>query len=460
MRKQQGHVLAALLFVVGIVEVFVINIKVDRTWPPQGATKIKLVVDGLEINTTTDTAEDAITEGLAKSSLLLPPLSVDENADSNDSSTSHPLDSVTGGVDQLGTPKTSDANVNRTELSLGVSHEYEILRMAHTVDPNGHAMLPGRWVNDPNRSIHYSTEHLQCLDQERQGNCHDPDAWKNTDDKAKLSRHEALLKNYIKNSPGILNASDPWVWESNLTSYKVLYYQRQNPDEYRRQVLNLWKDRTIFLVGDSLTRQWSQVLRCELIHLLHIPPDEAEAKVQFFVDIKALKSDLARLTKQLKKSATPRDYVVINYGHHLGASKLQDQWREKYAHALKNLESLDYGPIPDRHVLFRTTTVRHFKAGAGDWNTNSSEVGGDAPNHHAQWGWYGGDSPEQPAQNVLALELLAGPERARDFQILDTAPMMLPRGDASFDGSHMCLPGPHQFWSQMLYYRITQEENV
>ena len=63
---------------------------------------------------------------------------------------------------------------------------------------------------------------MQCLDAERQGNCHDPDVWKIKDDKARMSRHQKMLNNMIMDSPGILNASDPWVWESDLEPYKVL----------------------------------------------------------------------------------------------------------------------------------------------------------------------------------------------------------------------------------------------
>jgi hypothetical protein len=44
--------------------------------------------------------------------------------------------------------------------------------------------------------------------------------------------------------------------------------------------------------------------------------------------------------------------------------------------------------------------------------------------------------------------------------VLDTATIMLARGDASFDGVHFCLPGPIQEWSNMLFYRIAQNNEV
>jgi hypothetical protein len=343
-------------------------------------------------------------------------------------------------------------------IAINAVQDYDILRAAHTAGPTGESTLPGQWVNDPERAIHYTSEHLKCLDMERQGNCHDPDAWNKTDDAAKKTRHNSILKDSIRNSPGILNASDPWVWESNLTLYKVVHYHRQHPEKYIQAIRELWKNRTVYLVGDSLTRQWSRVLLCELIHLLDIPSKVAETKVRYFQSHVAHENELKNLANLLKSSKC-QDYIVINWGHHLGESKLHHEWRDKYIHALKSLQSLDYGLIPDQHVFFRTTTVRHFLSGT-DWNSTSKKAGGNAPNKHAQWGWYGGRTPEQPNQNLLALELLAGPERVRDLQILDTAPMMLPRGDATFDGSHMCLPGPHQFWSQMLYYRMHKTSYV
>jgi hypothetical protein len=333
-----------------------------------------------------------------------------------------------------------------------VLQEYDILRAAHTVGPTGESTLPGKWVNAPERAIPYTSEHLKCLSIERQGNCHDPDAWKKTKDPTAKTRHNAILTDSVRNSPGILNASDPWVWESNLTLYKVVNYHRQHPEKYIQAFRKLWESTTVYLVGDSLTRQWSRVLLCELIHLLGIPSKVAQTKVHFFQSYVAQENELKRLTTLLRSSKS-QDYIVLNFGHHLGESKLHQEWRDKYVDALKRLQSLDYGLIPDQHVFFRTTSVRHFLKGS-DWNTTNHKAGGNTPNNHARWGWYGGATPEQPNQNLLALELLAGPERVRDFQILDTAPMMLPRGDATFDGSHMCLPGPHQFWSQMLYYRM------
>lgn len=354
-------------------------------------------------------------------------------------------------------------NVSIPVRKVGEGDEYEILKAAHTVDPTGKSLLPGAWVNDPERSMHYTFDHLQCLDQERQGNCHDSNAWQNTTENPKIARRDALLLKSIQNSPGILNASDPWVWESNISWYKVIDYHRRNPQEYQERLRKILENgRKIYLIGDSLTRQWAQTMRCEFMHVMNFSVSQTERRLRFFVDIDT--KSLGHWLRQIKKESKSIDYIVLNYGHHVGESKKQERWRDVYTRILDKVQSANYGRIPDKHVLFRTTTVRHFKAGAGDWNTNHSEAGGDAPNEDAQWDWYGGNAPEQPFQNLMAIEALVGPNpnRTRDstFPILDTAPMMLPRADASFDGSHMCLPGPMQFWSQMLYYRIEQQDKA
>jgi len=156
------------------------------------------------------------------------------------------------------------------------------------------------------------------------------------------------------------------------------------------------------------------------------------------------------------RNATEKDYVVFNFGHHTG-KKLGETWPSQYIEILEKALQLDFGRIPDHHIFFRTTTVRHFLALKGDWNTEHSEAGGIAPDATAHWSWYGGNSPEQPKQNLLVLEVFLGNHTARRFQVLDTAAMMLSRADSSFDENHVCLPGPMDFWSRMLYYRIERD---
>jgi hypothetical protein len=69
-----------------------------------------------------------------------------------------------------------------------------------------------------------------------------------------------MKKGDVKNSPGILKGYDPYMWESHDEAYKVL---PQDIGVYH-QVLKALENRTIFLIGDSLTRQWvSAVLEWE-----------------------------------------------------------------------------------------------------------------------------------------------------------------------------------------------------
>jgi len=337
----------------------------------------------------------------------------------------------------------------------GSSLDYEIYTQVHKA--TFPASVAGQWVYEPNQAYIPTPQHLQCLDQERQGNCHDPEAWKKSSDKAKKTRHNSLLKNGISNSIGILNASDPWVWHSNnnlCNYYNVIPYRNDEHDQYRKRIGSILSNRRIILVGDSLTRQWSQVMRCEIMHILGKSEEEAKQIVPYVKMHKGFNGDLSQIRYQGPfRTATEHDYVVFNFGHHVGALLGNDTiWPSKYAKVLTDALDVDFGNIPNNHIFFRTTSVRHFIRGKGDWNTNSSKVGGSEPNMHAIWNMYGGDSPEQPQQNLIVFDTILP-----KFKILDISPMMLARGDASFDGEHMCLPGPMTYWSRMLYYQIESD---
>lgn len=314
----------------------------------------------------------------------------------------------------------------------------------------------GQWVRRPDWTYVPSPNHLQCLDLERQGNCHDPNAWKMTTDKAKMSRHIALVHNAVINSPGILNASDPFVWQSNLPEYNVIPWVRRQ--EYRQRIGAILSNRTIYLVGDSLTRQWSQAIRCEIMHILGKSEEVANKTISFLAMQKGFETGLLKRYGYPFKKASEKDYVVINFGHHLG-HKLGGDWPSKYHTILENVLAVDFGKIPDHHIFFRTTSVRHYLKNQGDWDTNSSVAGSGKPIMNASWSLYGGNKPEQPMQNLIAFNVFLDESKNRTFQILDTSPMMLARADATFDGSHFCLPGPMDYWSRMLYFRIEKNDN-
>lgn len=292
-----------------------------------------------------------------------------------------------------------------------------------------------------------SKAHLQCLDRERLGNC-------------LVSRHRRETK--FQNSPDILKASDPWMWESDAEPYRVM--DGRDRDAYRLRVRKLFLRQepfTTFLVGDSLTRQWQHAMKCELKHFIGIDPKFVEQRIRYLPMRGYPKGFESHL--DLFRNASDKDYLVFNFGHH--ANKFGKNWPDQYPKILEQALNFDFGSIPDHHIFFRTTTVRHFFSKEGDWNTKFSRFGGIAPAATAQWSWYGGNQPEQPTQNLLALDVFLGGNNntnhinknetlARRFGLLDTAPMMLARADASFDGVHFCLPGPMEYWSRMLYHRM------
>ena len=59
--------------------------------------------------------------------------------------------------------------------------------------------------------------------------------------------------------------------------------------------------------------------------------------------------------------------------------------------------------VPDSKIFLRTTTVRHFLKGAGDWDTEYFKSGIVEPNMDGQLSHYGGSRPEQPLQNLIAV---------------------------------------------------------
>lgn len=318
----------------------------------------------------------------------------------------------------------------------------------------------GRWVYRPEEALHPSPEHLVCLDLEKQGNCNNDTANELSDEKPRKSRLESQAKGAVINSPGILEANDPWIWESDIDEYKILSYSQMHQPEIQQMI----RGRKFYLLGDSLTRQWAHSMRCEFQHVFGMSANEAKQHVIYIQQHTKMPKDL-ELAKFLR-AASPDDYFVLNFGHHLGPDKIKDgTWRKVYRQVLAAaFVSANYRKIPLDHIFFRTTSVRHFLYGRGDWDTNSSLSGGTAPNMEAAWSMYGGHYRSQPEQNILAMELLRNytyqhQKESKIGGILDTSPMILARADASFDGSHFCLPGPMDYWSRMLYYRMYKEHN-
>jgi hypothetical protein len=159
------------------------------------------------------------------------------------------------------------------------------------------------------------------------------------------------------------------MWESDDEAYATV--AAGNGTSELSQALD---GRTIFLIGVSLNRQWAKSIRCELDHVY------GYKKVRVLY---CLARDfprgipLARCLGPVKS----RDYVVFNFGHHQDPSNpaYLDHWREGYNQTMERALSalkIKLGHLDPSHIIFRTTSVRHFWAGRGEWNTNSSQVGG------------------------------------------------------------------------------------
>jgi hypothetical protein len=310
------------------------------------------------------------------------------------------------------------------------------------------SLVAGRWEYQPKETIHestksyYSAEHLQCLDREVQGNCHHSSGM----------RVKRMKRGTIENSPGILNASDPWIWVSEDPAYKVI---EDNIGLIRSVVAN----RTIYLIGDSVTRQWMQEMICEYTHVLGL--SEEAIRFRWYTGGPEDEHPLTQLSiGEFLEKATSRDYLIFGIGRHHHPSKLgmHSIWETLYREAMNQFLSLSFAPIPSDHVFFRTSSVRPFLAQQGDWDSkNGSKSGGLQPNMKAAWSDYGGNYLAQPKQNLIGISMVGSQS---DYEFLDTSPLMLSRADATSDGSHFCLPGPLKFWSRMLYYRISMNAMI
>jgi hypothetical protein len=254
----------------------------------------------------------------------------------------------------------------------------------------------------------------------------------------------------------MFDSHDPYVWEGTGKLHQVLSSLHYNGNQFR----NILSQQRIFLLGDSLTRQWGHAMRCEMIHIFNHTKEQAHDRIRTLEwnngKTKVFRASLSKFLKLMRS----RDYLVFNFGHHMdpGKRRMKYTWTTKYQQtiktALRELKTSNSSRLHPSRILFRTTTVRHFRAGQGDWNTNASNIGGTEPENNARYEEFGGNNQAQPLQNLMALNII-GTES--NFGILDTSSLTLARADATFDGSHMCLPGPMEYWSRMLYYRIFQD---
>lgn len=301
----------------------------------------------------------------------------------------------------------------------------------------------GRWEKLPNEKPKLSEPHRQCLWKiERQGRC----------------KFEMKGSPGLQNSPEMRESYDPWVWKTFSPDHQVLNIHLEENARLLDQAL---QGRKVHFFGDSLTRQWVAAINCELLHILNFTQTRVDSAISFHRYFGSYPSR-ELLERDLVGKLSPNDYVVFNIGHHVdpGNGKFKNAtgnatWLFTYERVvprmIRDFKNLTHHILNPSHVLFRTTSVRHFHSGQGDWYTNSSRAGETAPHNNASWHDYGGMHLAQPTQNLVAMKLVA---KHSKFGILDTSPPTLARGDATSDGAHFCLPGPHDYWSQMLYHRI------
>jgi hypothetical protein len=254
----------------------------------------------------------------------------------------------------------------------------------------------------------------------------------------------------------MFDSHDPYVWEGTGKLHQVLSSLHYNGNQFR----NVLSQQRILLFGDSLTRQWRHVMRCKMIHIFNYTKEQAHDRIRIKLMMQGTPEAFGASLSKFLKSMRSRDYLVFNFGHHMDPGKpgLKYTWKEKFQQVMKTvlreLKPSNSSRLHPSYILFRTTTVRHFRAGKGDWNTNASYSGGTEPENNARYEEFGGNNQAQPWQDLMALKTV-GTES--NFGILDTSSLTLVRADATFDGSHMCLPGPMEYWSRMLYYRIFQD---
>jgi hypothetical protein len=106
----------------------------------------------------------------------------------------------------------------------------------------------------------------------------------------------------------------------------------------------------------------------------------------------------------------PQDYLVFSFGHHMHPAKpgLKHTWKEKFQDVIKTvlreLKTSNSSRLDPSRILFRTTTVRHYRAGKGDWNTDKSDSRGTEPVNNARHEEFGVNNTAQPRQKFDSFE--------------------------------------------------------
>jgi len=296
----------------------------------------------------------------------------------------------------------------------------------------------GQWLRaDPPQdwlTTGHTSEHLACLNRELQGNCHANGG------KGAGSRRSFIDRrgSNLKNSPGILEGREDYAWRVNTSSAATvrLYEGWSGP---RADLINwleliLGSDGRVVVLGDSLSRQFSQTLTCTF-----------QYKLQMMGRVLYVPWNHGGKIPYVPK---PSDVLVLNFGHWLdhGGDKLHVIQKKQWAIAFKDLANKQVAP---NRVFVRTTQVRFMREDSpGEWNTTQGIwCGGTAPNASAAWTDFTTPLPEQ---NLVLLELID----ASPYVVFDVSPITLARADQTFDCSHNCLPGVQDTWASLLFQQM------
>ena len=388
-------------------------------------------------------------------------------------------------TENIGNATQNESNATQATQATNPLHDRQHYQHIIDIQSSTHPVqAAGKWIYQPQQAIHYTPEHLQCLDQEPQGNCYRP-----PDPQAEPRAFQMYQEHMVTRNPHATsteNPSDPYIWQANDPAYQTFWDPTKlTPNSSSSLLVN----RTIYLIGDSLMRQWAKVLRCELIHILHFSTQQADQTIVY----KWSRPGLRRFPlKNLQERAQGRDIIVYNIGLHTARTHYPDSndsdrsnkkneststsragnqtttgaggttpptWQQvsrKYVTRLA--EKKRYGTmISPRQVIYRTTTARFFPRGVADFNsTKGFHVGATEPRHTARWEDYGGIYHVEPRQTIHDMHTLM--DLQATVQVLDTATPTLARADATYDAVHVCLPGPMTTWSRMLYHRLWELE--
>jgi hypothetical protein len=193
---------------------------------------------------------------------------------------------------------------------------------------------------------------MECLDNERHGNCHNETANLLSHEEAKWSRPDLIRHHHssIRNSAEILEGYDRFVWVSDHDEYRTasrttnFNYLGGDDGDFDDvpffRMRTLIKNRTIYLVGDSVLRQWAGVLHYKCIHVHNMTEKQAETSIKYLRSAHTLDLRNDEGTIKFFRHVRPQDYLIFNFGLHLSKYLVGDKainWEENYRSVLRDV---------------------------------------------------------------------------------------------------------------------------